>query len=750
MGDEEEREDLISSIGTYTGDRNSYGQRHGHGTALLPNGLRMDLGIMEPGFSAKNMVLAHLFIPMDQDMKVIEKLPFFSLLNLLFLKGFWKDNRKNGYGIYYYINGDTYDGTWKDNQKHGIGIYIFKSVGSAYIGEWVKGSEKGFGHLIHQGHRYVGNFHDNKPFGCGRYMFDYGWECKGKYAIIQTDEEGSEEQQRDEKSKKIAVWIGKDEMSLISVMPVPPMPQRQPFGKYLPEDEFAFLMEVDCKPPKLEAEIEGEEVNGAEVIVDQERKLRLEQKPVYENINKMALTSDDVKKIQQQQPIDIDFNELSNLIIGEKKARLGKLIIPATMIPTQIKTREEVMVERGFESCTFKTVVSCYALGAAIGLFSASVDPQITGVTAEQQTARGVLKDMKIKTLGYAKNFAVLGAMFAATECTIESVRLLHRGKSDWKNGTLAGAVTGGLIGARAGLKPGLVGAAGFAAFSTLIDYYLRKYEPDCIHYLLFCRKRATSKQYGCNHERGGAQITLYGTVKMESKGNINEWKGKNKTKKLSRFIRWTTFPLSIGCALIGYQQYWQIKSKNSNQPLLVSDWELAFYRLLPLRTVSRIWGWINSVNLPVWTRKPILNLYAQTFGCNLDEAEDIDLTNYKNLGEFFRRGLKPDARSIHPGDCIVSPADGIVMTCGRVNECRLEQVKGVAYTLDSFFGANTWKSELIDNEKDSTKYHKSLLTDPLNNELYHYVVYLAPGDYHRFHSPVDWEISFRRHFTGA
>lgn len=66
------------------------------------------------------------------------------------------------------------------------------------------------------------------------------------------------------------------------------------------------------------------------------------------------------------------------------------------------------------------------------------------------------------------------------------------RGKSDWKNGTYAGGVTGGLIGLRgvkwlwfiylekivklcfvAGVKAGVIGAAGFAAFSTAIDYYM-------------------------------------------------------------------------------------------------------------------------------------------------------------------------------------------------------------------------------------------------------------------------------------
>lgn len=71
---------------------------------------------------------------------------------------------------------------------------------------------------------------------------------------------------------------------------------------------------------------------------------------------------------------------------------------------------------------------------------------------------------------------------------------------------------------------------------------------------------------------------------------------------------------------------------------------------------------------------------------------------------------------------------------------------------MPSFLGPQTWStSEPNDNHSEAGEYQKSLLTrsDGTETQLYHCVIYLAPGDYHRFHSPAEWQVSYRRHFPG-
>ncbi|KAK7088366.1 mitochondrial import inner membrane translocase subunit Tim22-like [Littorina saxatilis] len=185
--------------------------------------------------------------------------------------------------------------------------------------------------------------------------------------------------------------------------------------------------------------------------------------------NNMYPSPNDQGQIDHGDIGQFDLKIISRIIGEDKRPPSG---LPAFGIPQPTQTKEEVFVHSIFESCMFKSTASCvmgFALGGAFGLFTAGVDPMST-MTTETPTTRMVLKEMKNRSLSYGKNFAMIGAMFAGTECLLES----YRGKSDLANGTLSGAIVGGVIGFRAGLKPGIIGAAGFAAFSAVIDYFLR------------------------------------------------------------------------------------------------------------------------------------------------------------------------------------------------------------------------------------------------------------------------------------
>ncbi|KAF9433728.1 phosphatidylserine decarboxylase 1 [Entomortierella beljakovae] len=269
--------------------------------------------------------------------------------------------------------------------------------------------------------------------------------------------------------------------------------------------------------------------------------------------------------------------------------------------------------------------------------------------------------------------------------------------------------------------------------------------------------------------------------------------------------IKWSPIPIGLGLALITFLQYRKIRERDAesnrevSKAVIVGPWHVHLISELPLKTISRLWGAFNSINLPVWFRGPGFKLYSWIFGCNLDEMKDPNLTHYKNLSEFFYRELKDGVRPINRDAALVSPSDGRVFHFGLVDGSRVEQIKGMSYSLDQFLGAHkasetaeiiksTHSANIVDeeefaemnginytldsllgNDQQSTIEHKkqdpkgNIVSDieadkhPKSNELklrpgnalFFCVIYLAPGDYHRFHAPTNWVVETRRHFSG-
>jgi import inner membrane translocase subunit TIM22 len=66
-----------------------------------------------------------------------------------------------------------------------------------------------------------------------------------------------------------------------------------------------------------------------------------------------------------------------------------------------------------------------FVLGGAFGVFTAAIDTNVGFDPKDPYrtpTAKEVLKDMGQRGMSYAKNFAIVGAMFSCTECLVESV----------------------------------------------------------------------------------------------------------------------------------------------------------------------------------------------------------------------------------------------------------------------------------------------------------------------------------------
>ncbi len=136
-----------------------------------------------------------------------------------------------------------------------------------------------------------------------------------------------------------------------------------------------------------------------------------------------------------------------------------------------------------------------------------------------------------------------------------------------------------------------------------------------------------------------------------------------------------------------------------------------------------------------------------------MEEAERPDEASYSSLGEFFTRRLRPGARPVSPHGEGVSPADGVVTCAGAFlpesGGGFLQQVKGVHYSLNYFLGLSASAAVAADGTRRGV--HSAAAASPLlthtdgSTALFQWVVYLAPGDYHRFHSPVQWVVHKRR-----
>ena len=98
------------------------------------------------------------------------------------------------------------------------------------------------------------------------------------------------------------------------------------------------------------------------------------------------------------------------------------------------------------------------------------------------------------------------------------------------------------------------------------------------------------------------------------------------------------------------------------------------------------------------------------------------------------------------------SPVDGKILRHGDVNSlnCTIDCIKGHDYRLDEFlFGFKTVK-QAKDEDKRVTMVEKIIdSAKERGNTVKYCVIYLAPHNYHRYHSPAYFTANYRRHIAG-
>lgn len=156
----------------------------------------------------------------------------------------------------------------------------------------------------------------------------------------------------------------------------------------------------------------------------------------------------------------------------------------------------------------------------------------------------------------------------------------------------------------------------------------------------------------------------------------------------------------------------------------------LALLQQLPQAGLSRAFGRIADMRIPVPMRRAVLGSFARAIGIDVSEAERTP-EEYESLNAFFVRRLKPGVRT-WPADprAAGSPVDGTVGQLGTIVRGRLIQAKGRDYKAGALLGS----------DDEAARFEGGSFV----------TLYLSPRDYHRIHAPCDGTIALARHVPGA
>jgi phosphatidylserine decarboxylase len=136
---------------------------------------------------------------------------------------------------------------------------------------------------------------------------------------------------------------------------------------------------------------------------------------------------------------------------------------------------------------------------------------------------------------------------------------------------------------------------------------------------------------------------------------------------------------------------------------------------VLPQHAISRLVLAATRARSP-WFKNALIGGFLRLYDVDMADAQTEQPLSFASFNEFFTRPLKPTSRPL-ADEAIVSPVDGTVSECGRIDADRLLQAKGRHYTLGDLLARQPWAERFAGG---------TFCT-----------IYLAPYNYHRIHMPT-------------
>ena len=152
---------------------------------------------------------------------------------------------------------------------------------------------------------------------------------------------------------------------------------------------------------------------------------------------------------------------------------------------------------------------------------------------------------------------------------------------------------------------------------------------------------------------------------------------------------------------------------------------------LTPQLLLSRLAGRLaDSTGTPA-LRNRVIRWFVRRYGVNMDEAVHSDAGAYTSFNDFFTRALKPGLRPLGGDEStLISPVDGRISQLGSVRGGRIFQAKGQSFSLLELLGGDQRRADTFADGEFAT-------------------LYLAPGDYHRIHMPLEAQLREMVHIPG-